>query len=112
MWLLLLPLVGKKIPAGVLCRLCPHRDNAGDDIREVFEEIHAAEPAAARERVEQRPALRTLVAPEENFAGEPIRYRELPTRRVSTRPAVRACLRKQIMREQGAAGVANEADAQ
>ena len=30
----------------------------------------------------------------------------------STFDALRACLRKQIMREQGAAGVANEADAQ
>ena len=66
MWLqLLLPLVGKKIPAGVRRCLRSHRRHAVDDIREVLEEVHAAEAAAAGERVEQSPALRTLVAPEE-----------------------------------------------
>ena len=63
--LLLLPLVGKKIPAGVRRRLRSHRRHAVDNISEILDEIHAAEPAAAGERVEQRPALRTLVAPEE-----------------------------------------------
>ena len=66
MWLLLLlPLVGKRIPAGVRRRLRSHRRHAVDDIREVLEEVHAAEAAAAGERVEQSPALRTLVASEE-----------------------------------------------
>ena len=60
--LLLLPLVGKKIPAGVCRCLRSHRRHAVDDISEILEEIHAAEAAAAGEGVEQRPALRTLVA--------------------------------------------------